>query len=154
MSGNVLPAGVDFVVFDFGVNSGPKRAIQFLQRVVGVTQDGAIGPKTLAAVAAMPADKIIIELTAARLAWLKKLKTWPTFGKGWTSRLAGVRSLATAMADEARKPAVAPAAAAEPQTPATDAPSPPARQVRWGRIGVVLLIVLGGVWLAGRMGLL
>lgn len=37
-------------VYDFGVNSGPNRAIKALQRVVGAYPDGVIGPQTIAAV--------------------------------------------------------------------------------------------------------
>src|SRR4051812_49409881 len=48
--GDDLPAGVDYCVFDFAVNSGPTRAVKFLQRAVGAKDDGAIGDKTLSAV--------------------------------------------------------------------------------------------------------
>src|SRR5262249_55849775 len=44
-----LPAGVDYTVLDFGINSGISRAAKYLQRRVGVVQDGIIGPKTIAA---------------------------------------------------------------------------------------------------------
>src|SRR5690554_5603848 len=44
VKGDDLPGGVDYAVFDFAVNGGPGRAIKFLQRIAGVTQDGAIGP--------------------------------------------------------------------------------------------------------------
>lgn len=38
-------------VFDFGVNAGTSRSTKLLQASVGAYQDGAIGPKSLAAVA-------------------------------------------------------------------------------------------------------
>src|SRR3990167_8354222 len=38
--GDDLPSGLDWAVFDFGVNSGPGRAIKELQRVLGVKVDG------------------------------------------------------------------------------------------------------------------
>jgi lysozyme family protein len=44
-----LPSGVDYCAFDFAFNSGPNRAARFLQRTVGVQEDGQIGPATLAA---------------------------------------------------------------------------------------------------------
>jgi lysozyme family protein len=80
--GPELPAGVDYAVFDLAVNSGPSRAARFLQRVVGATEDGRIGPATLAAVRKADPTEVIATLCDARLAWLKTLKTWPTFGKG------------------------------------------------------------------------
>lgn len=94
-----LPAGVDYAVFDFAVNSGPSRAIKFLQRVLGVTDDGKIGPITMAALSDFPPGYVIAELCDARLAWLKRLKTWPTFGKGWTRRVVDVERAALEMAD-------------------------------------------------------
>jgi len=96
--GAELPDGVDFAVFDFGVNSGPDRAIKYLQRIAGVAQDGRIGPATLKAVRAIPHAKLINDYQDARLAFLKGLKIWGTFGKGWSRRVSEVRSLALSMA--------------------------------------------------------
>jgi len=99
--GAKLPDGVDYAVFDFAVNSGPARAAKYLQAVVGVAQDGKIGPATLAAVAAMPAHRIVNELCDRRLKFLKGIKKgeqWKVFGKGWGSRVEGVRSEALVMA--------------------------------------------------------
>jgi lysozyme family protein len=47
--GAELPDGVDYATFDFCVNSGPSRAAKYLQAVVGVVQDGRIGPATVKA---------------------------------------------------------------------------------------------------------
>jgi len=92
-----LPSGVDYCVFDFAVNSGPGRAAEYLQAIAGVAQDGKIGPQTIAAVAKLDPASVINSLCNRRLAFLKRLKTWPTFGKGWESRVAGVRKEALAM---------------------------------------------------------
>lgn len=94
--GAELPDGVDYAVFDFAVNSGPSRAAKYLQAITGVPQDGRIGPATIAAVKTKPAD-IINALCDARLAFLKRLPTWGTFGKGWASRVESVRKVAIAM---------------------------------------------------------
>lgn len=98
VAGAELPDGVDYAVFDFAVNSGPSRAAKYLQAVAGVTQDGKIGPATLKAVRAKTHASVIHELCDARLAFLKRLDTWKTFGKGWSSRVLGVRSEALKMA--------------------------------------------------------
>lgn len=98
VKGPELPAGVDYCIFDFAVNSGPKRAAKFLQRAVGVADDGKIGPMTLAAVNARQAKEIIEEVCEARLHWLRTLPTFKYFGKGWTKRVDGVRALAESMA--------------------------------------------------------
>lgn len=88
--GDDLPAGVDLCVFDCAVNAGVGRASRFLQQVVGVTADGKIGPRTLAAVTAKPADEVVDEFTKLREAHFKSLSTFATFGRGWMRRLAAV----------------------------------------------------------------
>lgn len=97
--GDDLPAGVDYAVFDAAINSGPGRACKFLQEVVGADADGVIGPGTLRAVAAMPADEIVSRYQAKRLAFLQSLPTWDTFGKGWGRRVTEVASAAGKMTD-------------------------------------------------------
>lgn len=89
--GDDLPAGVDYAVFDFAVNSGINRASRYLQDVVRVAADGRIGPATLAAVKAMEARDVVNRLCDARMAFLRGLNTFPTFGKGWTARVDEVR---------------------------------------------------------------
>lgn len=72
-------------VFDMAVNAGVSRAIKILQKVLGVTQDGIIGPVTLGAVAKMT-EGMFIDYFAERQYYYQSLKTFSTFGKGWTRR--------------------------------------------------------------------
>lgn len=97
--GDDLPDGVDYAVFDFAVNSGPARAAKFLQGIVGVDQDGFVGMETIGAVKDKPALRVIVNLCDKRLAWLKGLSTWSTFGKGWERRVEEVTANAQAMVD-------------------------------------------------------
>jgi lysozyme family protein len=106
-----LPAGLDYAVFDYGVNSGTGRAKKVLQRVLGVTADGAMGPQTMRAVAACDPEETIVALCDERLRFLKSLRTWPIFGKGWGRRVAEVKAASLAMAAQA--------SAAQPASPAT-----------------------------------
>lgn len=95
-----LPAGLDYAVFDFAVNSGPARAAKFLQRILGVEADGHIGEITLAAVnGRQDVKNIITQLCDNRLAWLRRLSHFDTFGRGWTRRVSEVKLKASAMAD-------------------------------------------------------
>lgn len=96
LNGDNLPSGVDYAVFDFGVNSGVHRAAVLLQTVLGVVQDGAIGPATIAA-ARLDRAGTIHRLTGARLAFQQHLGTWGTFGRGWAARDASVEAMAEAM---------------------------------------------------------
>ena len=94
-----LVSGVDYCVFDVAVNSGPGRAIKFLQSCVGVTVDGGFGPATMAAVKKSEEDPArLIELYCAkRLEFLQSLKTFETFGKGWSRRVQEVKDKALKM---------------------------------------------------------
>ena len=97
IKGDDLPAGVDYAVFDFAINSGPSRAAKTLQSVVGVATDGAIGPATLAAIETLNARDIATQVCEKRLAFLQGLPTWGTFGKGWGSRVSRVEDIAFRM---------------------------------------------------------
>lgn len=85
---DLLPAAVRYAVFDAAYHSGPGQAVRWLQRALGVTDDGVIGPKTLQAVAAADARALLMRLLSVRLRFLTGLKTWPAFGKGWARRIA------------------------------------------------------------------
>jgi lysozyme family protein len=97
IQGDSLPDGVDYAVFDFSVNSGPGRAAKFLQEIVGVKADGAIGPKTLTAIHNKNPKELVIAYNAKRQAFLECLPTFTTFGKGWSNRVAGVTSHSLSM---------------------------------------------------------
>lgn len=98
VKGDDLPAGVAYAVFDFAVNSGVDRASRYLQKVIGAAQDGEIGPATVAAAKARSQATIIDMLCDERMAYLRSLKTFSTFGKGWTRRVAEVREKAKELA--------------------------------------------------------
>lgn len=87
-----LPSGVDYCVFDYGVNSGVSRSAKELQRVVKTTVDGFIGINTLAATRNANAIVVINSICNRRLAFLQSLSTFSAFGKGWTARVARVRN--------------------------------------------------------------
>jgi lysozyme family protein len=93
-----MPAGVDLMVFDFGVNAGPARSARLLQQAVGAVPDGAIGSATLAKVTAADPRQVIGQLAQARLAYYRALPTFGAFGRGWTSRVADVQQKALRMA--------------------------------------------------------
>lgn len=97
IKGDELPDGVDYVVFDCAINSGPGRAAKFLQSCVGVEPDGGIGPKTLAAVATFDKKQLIEDYSKRRLAFLIDLPTWGTFGKGWGRRVEETKESALKM---------------------------------------------------------
>lgn len=122
INGDLLPDGVDYAAFDFAVNSGPARAVRYLQSAVGTKQDGKLGSETLAAIKDHPAARLVNALCDSRLVFMRGAKgkdgapLWPTFGKGWTRRVAECRKEALIM--------IATAPFAAPVQPVPDIPPP------------------------------
>lgn len=98
--GDALPAGLDLPVFDAAVNSGRRRGVLWLQQALGgIAVDGVIGPQTLRAARQVNDRAAVIgQVCDLRLAFLRKLDTWPDFGRGWQRRVRAVRQAALAMA--------------------------------------------------------
>ena len=76
---DALPAGVDLMVFDFGVNAGPARALRLLRQASGGT----------------PVETIE-RYAAARIAYYHSLPGFAAFGRGWLKRVAQIRATALA----------------------------------------------------------
>lgn len=136
LRGNDLPAGVDYAVFDYGVNSGIGRAGKVLRRLVGLPDaTSAIDGDVIAAVWRRPPRRLIEAICDERLAFLQSLRTWGVFGNGWGRRVREVRAAALAMAEppvaQERGPAPAKAGDAAPQ-PADAAPQPSSASVQAG----------------------
>lgn len=89
-----MPGGLDFAMFDYGVNSGIGRSQKALQKILKVEPDGIIGQKTLTAMRLQDTQYMIRALCAERLRFLRGLKTWPVFGAGWKRRVEGVEQQA------------------------------------------------------------
>ena len=91
VKGDDLHPALALCVFDFGVNAGTGRAAKYLQKLVGASADGAIGPNTLKKVNAF-VDKhgikdVVETYQANRQKYYEKLKHFKTFGRGWTRRV-------------------------------------------------------------------
>ena len=89
-----LPAAIRYAVFDAAVNSGPRQAIRWLQRAVGVRDDGVLGPITLQAARGANPDKLVRKILAQRLRFMAGLPNWPAFGRGWARRIADLMEMA------------------------------------------------------------
>lgn len=85
---DALPDAAKFQVFDMAVNSGVSAAIKTMQRAIGTTADGMIGPETLQAIQSMPATRFVARFNAQRLALMAGLPNWPAFSRGWALRIA------------------------------------------------------------------
>lgn len=100
VSGDDLPDGLDLVAFDAAVNSGVSRGAKWLQQALGVRADGRIGAQTIAAAKRADAAAVIHLALGRRLVFMQSLKTWDTFGRGWSRRIDGVQVAALAMASK------------------------------------------------------
>lgn len=137
IKGDELPAGVDYVVYDGAVNSGPTQSVKWLQRALGARYagriDGLIGPATLTAVNDHPNhDQLVRAICDRRLAFLQALKTWDTFGKGWGRRVADVRAVGLAWANGDTGPEIQPIPNAGVKAVIEDAKPAPAKEVSTG----------------------
>ncbi len=102
VKGDDLPNGLDLCIFDFAVNAGPGRAAKMIQKMIGVTVDGGIGPNTLRALGLYEEEvggvaEVIVEYQKQRQAYYESLSTFDTFGRGWTRRVDETTITATEM---------------------------------------------------------
>jgi lysozyme family protein len=135
-----MPAGLDLVMMDGSVNSGIGRGPKWVQAALGVTQDGKVGPATIAAANSANVAQVINKACDARMAFLKRLDTWDTFGKGWTRRVDSVRKEALSMA-KANKGAYVPPHPLPPDVPVSPPVVTPARSK-------ALLFIVGAIIIA------
>ena len=89
VKGDQLDRLIAWQLTDAAYNHGNRNAVKFLQRAIGASDDGIIGPRTLAAVAAMDKNDVVLLFNAERLDFYTRLRTWPTFGRGWSRRIVG-----------------------------------------------------------------
>lgn len=94
IKGDDLAPAVALAVMDYAVNSGTSRSAKTLQKVVGATSDGAIGPNTLKKVkAAIEADgenavaqAVVMERVGFLCRLVKNKPVMIVFLHGWMKR--------------------------------------------------------------------
>ena len=85
-----LPAGVDYAIFDYGVNSGIGRSGKVLRRLLNVPGNtDTVEDAVIAAALASDAATLVEAICGERLRFLQSLKTWSAFGTGWARRSGG-----------------------------------------------------------------
>jgi lysozyme family protein len=102
-----LPPGVDIVLLDGSINSGVSQSVKWAQRALGLTADGIMGAVTLQRIIDHPdSDRLIADILAMREKFLRALKTFYHFGKGWISRITQLKKIGQAWASGSVGPAV------------------------------------------------
>ena len=94
-----LSSGLDWAVFDWAVNSGTRRVSKALQKACGAERDGVIGNKTLALANGQNVKYMIEEISVIRQSFYESLRTFKTFGRGWTRRNKETTEQALSMAN-------------------------------------------------------
>ena len=94
-----LSSGLDWAVFDWAVNSGTRRVSKALQKACGAERDGVIGNKTLALANGQNVKYMIEEISVMRQSFYESLRTFKTFGRGWTRRNKETTEQALSMAN-------------------------------------------------------
>lgn len=88
--GSIVNQKVAQSLFDFGVNAGVATSAKLAQIVVGVTPDGQIGLKSLAAINNMESDLFILAFSLAKIARYRDIVTkdrsQAKFLLGWINR--------------------------------------------------------------------
>jgi lysozyme family protein len=141
IEGDKLPPGLGYTIFDGAVNSGPSQSVKWVQRAMGTRYtgkiDGQMGMMTLEAIIAFPDhDKLVANIIARRLEFLKNLKTWGTFGKGWKRRVDSVLATGQAWAAGSVGPKVEYILGAEAKASIEDAKPLPVKAVADTATGV------------------
>jgi lysozyme family protein len=94
-----LPAGVDYAIFDYGVNSGIGRSGKVLRRLLKLAdRPSIITDDVVEAARASDSVALVAGICDERLRFLQSLRTWPVFGSGWRRRVTDVKSAALIMA--------------------------------------------------------
>jgi lysozyme family protein len=128
INGDNLPPGVDYVVFDGAVNSGPAQSVKWLQRALGVTADGQLGVMTMDKLGRIyDHDELIASIGEQRMKFLQALKHWKTYKNGWTKRVKSVTATGQAWARGSIGPEVEYTPGSEARAMVSDAKPLPTR---------------------------
>ena len=95
-----LPSGLDYVVFDWAVNSGVSRSSKGVQKCCGANPDGVIGPKTLELVVGQDTKFMIEKFKQVRQRFYEGLNHFDAFGRGWTRRNDEATEVALGMVED------------------------------------------------------
>lgn len=98
-----LPAGVDVVMMDYGVNSGIGRPVRVARAILGLPTSGKMDITVLDAIRKMDANRFIDSMCAERLHFMHGIRggsAWAEFGGGWGARVADLKAYATHLAAE------------------------------------------------------
>lgn len=152
--GDDLPAGVSFCVADFGLNSGPSRAVRYVQKLCGRPQTGTMDDATVREVNGFQAVEMIMLYCDERARFLNAIvdgtPSQRKFLRGWLNRVGDVRRAALADAEQASIPVAVAQPMPKAEEPVEAGPVATATKswtVRWGAAGML-------AWAEDQFGML
>lgn len=98
---NELGSGKDAVLLDYGVNSGPSRAVRVAQRLLDKPETGKFDASLVNAVNECEPRWFIDSVCEERLHFMRNIRggeMWETFGGGWNARVTDLREYCHALA--------------------------------------------------------
>lgn len=91
IQGDSLPYNIAYAIFNYAVNRGNSVAVKYAQKVVGLPEDGSMGPKTIAAIKAKGEVAFLSQFLAlAKKGYADLVAARPSLGdflKGWNNRI-------------------------------------------------------------------
>jgi lysozyme family protein len=103
----LLAPSLDLVQLDTAVNTGPNRAVRFLQTALGCVPDGRFGPRTRAAAQGCDSRATLLRYIDLREAFYRDLvgrrPELRRFLRGWLNRVADLRRTALSRGDACRR---------------------------------------------------
>ena len=87
-----LPAGPDACIMDYGVNSGTSRPVRAARAILNIKGGGVMDQALLDAIKKANPEVFVAALCAERMHFLRGIRTWGTFGGGWTSRVTDLKA--------------------------------------------------------------
>lgn len=87
---DTMPPGLNMVLMDAAVNSGPSASIRWVQRALGVTADGILGPVTRKAISEADTKTLVIASLNERRKSVRQFRNYDVFGRGWENRINNV----------------------------------------------------------------
>lgn len=87
IKGDELPWPLCLYVFDAAVNQGVQAAVGLLQKTLGITRDGVMGPVTISTANRYATANMAALYLADRAMRYVNTKNFDRYGRGWMKRL-------------------------------------------------------------------
>ena len=97
VEGDTAPSGVDAILMDGAVNSGPRASVRWVQRAMGVQADGILGPVTRKAINNSNPRMLVDRAIEERLKSVRQFRNYDVFGKGWENRIEHLHQFAVGL---------------------------------------------------------